>query len=168
MEHAEQRNVNVPLDAREEWRCDEPGRHAGDAGGKQARPEPVLRMYAQARLHPQHSAGHVLHDDAGRHRQAADESAAGRIMAAQQEIHGHKARDWQQHATDRCLEPQVPGGQAFARGKCLARGILPLRTMRVAAFRRGSESAQQGVNGQRDRAQDRDFTQRVETRESRR
>ena len=50
---AEQRQVRMPFEAREERCARKPRDDAGDAGAQQAERDPVLRMDAQARFDPQ-------------------------------------------------------------------------------------------------------------------
>ena len=87
------------------------------AAAAASRPKPIQleRMNAQARLDPDRAAHHVLRDDGGRHDQATDESAARRIVAAQQEVHRDQPRQRQQHAHEHGGNPELAGRQRIIR-----------------------------------------------------
>ena len=110
-----------------------------------------------------------MQDDGGGKNQPADEAAARFVVAAQQEVQRHQDRHRQQQAHQNRRQHQVAGWQLVAqflaeRRRHVGRLHL-LRRRQERAFRRRSETPQQGVNGEGDDAQDGDFAESIEAAE---
>ena len=104
--------------------AEQPGRHPGDPRQQQTQRHHRVVVAGHAVVHPAHPGRHVLQQQRHRRHQAGDETAAGQIVAAQEDIHRYqqgqrqqRPRDRHQHQRVRVPRPRPAGGIRPRRGQ---------------------------------------------------
>src|SRR5690606_627980 len=138
---------------------------------QQAQATPGSALNQWAGLHPDHAANHVLQDNAGCHDQAAHKTAAGQVVAAQQEVQGNQRGDRQQQAQQDGWNLHDAFGQrglgiGFHKdGFTAVLDVLATGQRLGDGFNGWTESTQQGEDRQGNNTQHHNFTKGIKTAE---
>src|SRR5690625_5086243 len=140
----------------------QPGADTRTHGEQQSYRDPTHGVDAPARFEPARAAGHVLNDDGDGQREAADETAAGQIMTAQEQVNRQRAgrREHQSHYHGRHEYVFRDRIASFVLGFGVVDGLLLLWAFHAFGCR--AEAAQQGETSQSDDPEHGDFAEGVE------
>ena len=137
--------------AGQEGIAEEDGAEPGQAGDDETVGDPPVGAQGEVRFDPEGAGQHVLDDDRHGEDQAGDETAAGRVVPAQEEVGSDDDHERQQEAQIDAGDQQVAPIRLL--GGCLPPdrvGVVGLLRRQFEALGGGAEAAQQRIDGQGD------------------
>ena len=170
MNVAQQRQVEMPGVGGQERITHHHHPKPRGCGEQQPSAHPTQWSQAHLRLDPLGAGDHVLQDERHRHHQPGDETAAGLVVSAHEQVERHHQRNRQQqpHQHRRHHHEAQRGVAGMARVDQVGDHVRRQQTLlrrQLHAFLRRAEPSQQGEHGQGHRHQHGDFPQGVEATE---